>query len=180
MNVISPVDTDEVQTILPDEHQSPLISTLEKREEVEETNIETIIPITTTDTNTESIDELKSSTVPIEESIKPTVSSTTSVSNQPENESPVIEVPISKLPAENPLAKLISTMLPDAAPFIPSPIMTDNQAVTPIPISTMNNDAPAFIPSQQPMINTGGGQWNGNNTRGGGGVGNRRGQNAVS
>lgn len=56
MNIVSQVDTDENKNIVSDEQQSPLISTFEKREEVEKANIEstvlipsaseTIIPIT--------------------------------------------------------------------------------------------------------------------------------------
>jgi len=54
MNIVSQIETDENKNIISDEQQSPLISTLEKREEVEKTNIEptvvisseTIIPIT--------------------------------------------------------------------------------------------------------------------------------------
>lgn len=54
MNIVLPTDTNENKTIITDEQQSPLISTFEKREEVNQTNIEpniitsseTIIPIT--------------------------------------------------------------------------------------------------------------------------------------
>ncbi len=54
MNIVSQIEIDENKTVISDEQQSPLISTLEKREEVEKTNIEptilisseTIIPIT--------------------------------------------------------------------------------------------------------------------------------------
>jgi hypothetical protein len=55
MNIVSQVETDENKNIISDEQQSPLISTLEKREEVEKVIIEptilipsseTIIPIT--------------------------------------------------------------------------------------------------------------------------------------
>jgi hypothetical protein len=116
---------------------------------------------------------------------QPTVSPT-SVSDKPETESAAVEVPISTLPATNPLAKLMLTMLPNVTPFVPNSNGTNNRPVSPapIPISIMNNDAPAFVPSQhqhgggqQHVNNTNTGQWNGPGARGGG-AGNRRGQSS--
>lgn len=96
-------------------------------------------------------------------------------SEQPQTEDNTVEVPISVLPETSPLAKLISTMLPNATvhrPVSPTPVST--------PISTMNNDAPPFIPNQHQQhtnnINTS--HWNTSNQRGGGP--NRRGQMSVS
>jgi hypothetical protein len=122
----------------------------------------------------------------VDEQSKPTVSPIP-ISNQPETESTVVEVPVLALPATNPLAKLISTMLPNVIPFVPSSNVTTNRPISPspIPISTMNNDASPFIPSQhqhgsgqQHLSNTNAGYWSGTGTRGGGG-GNRRGQSGV-
>lgn len=133
-----------------------------------------------------------------EQQSKPTVSPIP-ISNQPEPESTVVEVPISSvvevpvstLPATNPLAKLISTMLPNAIPFTPSSNgATINRPVSPSPLSAMNNDATPFIPNQYPhgsgqqqqhMSNMNTGHWNGPGARGGGGGGgpNRRGQSGV-
>jgi hypothetical protein len=122
----------------------------------------------------------------INEQLKSTVSPIP-ISDQPETESIVVEVPVSVLPATNPLAKLISTMLPNVPSFIPSSnVTTTNRPVSPIPISIMNNDAPPFIPiqhqhgnGQQHLNNTNTGYWSGTGTRGGGGGGNRRGQSGV-
>jgi len=123
--------------------------------------------------------------ISVNEPTKPTVSPIP-ISDQPETESTVVEVPVSALPATNPLAKLISTMLPNATPFVPSSNgTTTNRPVSPspIPISTMNNDAQPFIPiqhqhggGQQHLSNTSTGQWSGTGARGGG---NRRGQSGV-
>lgn len=97
-------------------------------------------------------------------------------------------MPVPTVTTTNPLAKLMSTMLPNATPFVPTSNGTTNRPVSPTPISTlsMNNDAAPFIPNQQQQqhgsnqqhlgnINTG--HWNGTNTRGG--SGNRRGQSGV-
>ena len=54
MNIITPVETDENKNLISDEQQSPIISTLEKREELAKENneptillsTETIVPIT--------------------------------------------------------------------------------------------------------------------------------------
>ena len=55
MNILSQVDIDEYKNFISDEQQSPLISTLENREEIDKvlierssifTSTETIIPIT--------------------------------------------------------------------------------------------------------------------------------------
>ena len=125
--------------------------------------------------------------MPVNEQSEATVSPTT-VSDQPEIESTAVEVPISTLLATNPLAKLISTILPNAVPFVPSSNTTNNRPVSPspIPISVMSNDAPSFVPSQhqhaggqQHLNNTNTGQWNGTGTRGGNAGGNRRGQSGV-
>ncbi|CAF0860150.1 unnamed protein product [Rotaria sordida] len=196
MNIISQVDIDENKSIISDEHQSPLISTFEKREDLDQTNIEsniltsseTIIPITI-DINSITSEELNQAkiispstlNISINEQSKSIVSPK-SISNQSEIESTIVEVPVSTLPAVNPLSKLISTMLPNATPFVPNSNITNNQSVTPssIPILTMNNNAPPFIPSQhqhannqQHMNNTNVGHWSGSGTRGN----NRRGQN---
>jgi len=109
------------------------------------------------------------------------------ISDQPETESTVVEVPVSVLPATNPLAKLMSTMLPNVPSFVPSSnVTTTNRPVS--PISIMNNDAPPFIPiqhqhgnGQQHLNNSNAGYWSGTGARGGGGGGggNRRGQSGV-
>ncbi len=113
--------------------------------------------------------------------------STPTESPLPTTEPTVVEIPVSTLLATNPLAKLISTMLPNAAPFVPSSNGTTNRPVSPlpIPISTMNNDATPFVLSQhqhgsgqQHLSNTNAGHWSGQGARGGGG-GNRRGQSGV-
>jgi hypothetical protein len=120
----------------------------------------------------------------VDEPTKPTVSPT-SVADKPHGEPTVVEVPVSTLPAKNPLAKLISTMLPNANAFVPNSNGTNNRPVSPSPMSNMNNDAPPFVPiqhqhggGQQHLNNTNAGQWGGPGTRGGGG-GNRRGQSGV-
>ncbi|CAF4779999.1 unnamed protein product, partial [Rotaria sp. Silwood1] len=203
MNVVSHADIDENKTIISDEQQSPLISTLEIREESVKTTIEPniltsseiLIPITididsiiTEELNEAKIISPSTLDTSINEQSKSIVSPIP-ISNQLETESTIAEVPVSTLPAVNPLSKLISTMLPNATPFIPNSNVINNQSVkpSPIPISSMNNDAPPFIPTQhqhgtnqQYMNNTGVGHWNGGSTRGGGGTGgnNRRGQNA--
>ncbi len=64
MNLVSQVETDENKNIISDEQQSPLISTLEKRDEVEKVIVEptilisseTIIPITI-DVDSEPVEE---------------------------------------------------------------------------------------------------------------------------
>jgi hypothetical protein len=118
------------------------------------------------------------------EQTKPAVSPKP-VSDQPETGSTAVEAPLSALPTTNPLAKLLTTMLPNANPFIPSSNVTTNRPVSPIPTASMNNDAPPFIPSQhqhgssqQHLSNTNAGHWGGIGARGGGG-GNRRGQSGV-
>ncbi|CAF4659241.1 unnamed protein product, partial [Rotaria sp. Silwood2] len=202
MNIVSEVDTDDNKIITSDEQQSPLISTFEKREEPEQTIIEPniltsselVIPITIdiNSTITEELNEAKiispsTLNTSMNEQSKSTVSPVP-ISNQIEPESTIVEVPVSTLPAINPLSKLISTMLPNATSFVPNSNVTNNQSVTPSPISisTMNNDALPFIPNQhqhgshqQHMNNTGAGHWGGSGGRGGGGMGgnNRRGQN---
>ncbi|CAF0812164.1 unnamed protein product [Adineta steineri] len=200
MMTVSQNDIDANKNIISDGQQSPLISTLEKREELENTSIDSIILISSEIINRITIDidstpndnkvEMKivSPNTPImsvNEQSKSAISPTT-VSNQPEpeRESNIVEVPV---PVINPLAKLISTMLPNATPFIPTSNVSNNRPVSPvpIPISTMNNNAAAFVPGQQQQHGSGqqqhlnnmnGGQWNGVGARGGGG-GNRRGQN---
>jgi hypothetical protein len=120
-----------------------------------------------------------------DEQSKPTESSIPTI-DPPAPESTVVEVPVSTLPTTNPLAKLISTMLPNATPFVPGSNGTTNRPVSPlsIPLSTMNNDAAPFVPiqhqhgsGQQHLSNTNVGHWSGTNARGGGG--NRRGQSGV-
>jgi hypothetical protein len=121
------------------------------------------------------------------EQSKPTLSPTL-VSSQPENVATIVEVPVSTLPATNPLAKLISNMLPHTAAFVPNSNVSNNRPVSLSPTqgSNMNNDAPPFIPTQHPhgggqqhMSNTNPGNW-GSTRGGGGGGGNRRGQSGVS
>lgn len=99
----------------------------------------------------------------------------------------VVEVPVATVTTTNPLAKLISTMLPNATPFMPGSNGTTNRPVSPVPLatSTMNNDAVPFIPSQPQhgsgqhhLNNANAGHWNNGGARGGGG--NRRGQSGVS
>ena len=120
----------------------------------------------------------------VTEQSKSTVSPT-SVSSQPEMTVTVVEAPVSALPATNPLAKLISNMLPNVATLVPNSNVSNNRPISPIPASVMNNDAPPFIPTQhqhgggqQHMSNTNAGHWSG--PRGGGGGNNRRGQSGVS
>ncbi|CAF3376512.1 unnamed protein product [Rotaria socialis] len=164
----------ETRTSITEEQQSPLISTFENREPAEQiTNepntmmpSEIIIPITI-DINSAIDEELNEAKI--------VMVSPTPVLDQPMAESTIVEVPVSTLPAENPLAKLILTMLPDAAPFVPSSNVTNNQSVTPMPITVMNNDAPAFIPNNQHQHVSNQQHWGG---RGGPGGNNRRGQNA--
>jgi hypothetical protein len=43
MNIVTPVEIDENKNVVSDQQQSPIISTLEKREEVEKVNIEPMI-----------------------------------------------------------------------------------------------------------------------------------------
>ncbi|CAF0961402.1 unnamed protein product [Adineta ricciae] len=193
MNVIPQTDMDERKDIISDEQQSPLISTLEKREESEPavvveptiiTSSQIIIPITvdvdfkpTEESNDTKTISPVTPTVSIDEQSKSSVSPN-NVSDSTRTESTAaVEIPLSALPATNPLAKL---MLPNAAPFVPSSNGTNNQPVSPvfIPISSMNNDALPFVPSQQQPA-TSQQQWNGTNTRSGSGSnagGNRRGQ----
>ena len=100
------------------------------------------------------------------EQLKSTVSTT-------ESESTVAEVPA--------LVKLISTMLPTADSFVPKSNVTNDQSnvASTIPISTMNNDAPPFIPSQHQYGNNQQhnvvGRWSGGETRA-----NRRSHSGVS
>ncbi|CAM4762561.1 unnamed protein product [Rotaria magnacalcarata] len=172
INQTLPFTPMETRTSITEEQQSPLISTFENREPVEQiTNepntmmpSEIIIPITI-DINSAIDEELNEAKI--------VMVSPTPVLDQPMIESAIVEVPISTVPAENPLAKLILTMLPDAAPFVPSSNVTNNQSGT--PIVAMNNDAPAFIPSNQHQHGGNQQHWGG---RGGPGGNNRRGQNA--
>ncbi|UJR28051.1 hypothetical protein I4U23_009307 [Adineta vaga] len=199
MNTVSLTDTGENKTMVSDEQQSPLISTLEQREEseasvvIESTNVtssQIIIPITI---DVDSKPTHESNEIITISPITPTISvdehSKSSISPNDATEaigtqlSTAVELPVSTLPATNPLAKLISTMLPNAVSFVPSSNGTNNRPVSPspIPISFMNNDATPFVPSQH-QYTSGQQQWNGTNVRGGGnsGGGNRRGQNGGS
>ena len=187
MTVVTAVEIDENKDLISNQQQSPIISTLEKREEVEkvdseqitvpstETETETVIPITievdlkpVKESNEEKTVSPSTPIMSADEQPKPTESPT------PTTEPAVVEVPISTLPTTNPLAKLISTMLPNATPFVPSSNSTTNQ------ILTMNNDATPFVPNQhqQQLNNPNAGHWSGTNTRNSGGN-NRRGQNPV-
>ena len=129
--------------------------------------------------------------MPTIEEEKPYVPSTIdTVSNSTEAESNVVEITLTNLPQTNPLAKLISNMLPNATPFVPNSTSNQNG---PVPLapgivnSMMNNDASPFIPNQHqnsmnshymPNNSSNPNHWGG---RGGvGGGGNRRGQTGVS
>ncbi|CAF0900909.1 unnamed protein product [Adineta ricciae] len=196
MNVILKTDMDERKDIISDEQQSPLISTLEKREESELavvveptiiTSSQIIIPITV-DVDSKPIEESNDTkiispvtpTISIDEQSKSSTSPNNASDSTRTESTTAVEIPLSALPAKNPLAKLMPAMLPNAAPFVPSSNGTHNQPVSPvfIPISTMNNDALPFVPIQQQPA-TSQQQWNGANTRSGSGSnagGNRRGQ----
>ena len=97
-----------------------------------------------------------------------------------------VETPVPTVTTTNPLAKLISTMLPNVTAFVPSSNGTTNRPVSPAPLSTstMNNDAAPFVPSQQQhgsnqqhLNNANMTHWNNAGARGG--SGNRRGQSGV-
>ena len=105
------------------------------------------------------------------------------VINQSGPEPPATQVPAASVSPVNPLAKLISQMLPNVTSFAPSSNVITHGSLSPS-ASMMNNDAMPFIPGQhqmgggqQHMGNMGGGHWG---ARGGGAGGNRRGQSGVS